>query len=211
MPGIAERKSRMKLTSWFVPALVGLLFFVAACGGSERTPADDGPADGVQPTADGGEAPVDGDPAPSGFELFAPFAGRWQGTWNNETFSTSAAVTIDITVSEDGTASFTIDLPATDTGAPFGLATIALPKTLTGTFDAGGLIVVVIGDELFGDMTVRITADGALTAQASMEPLLAISGLVVEGTVAEGSMDFTYIVTFSDSTTASGTATLTKS
>ena len=180
----------MKVRRWFAIAVVASLFVVAACGGSDS----------------GGEGA-----GTSGFERFAPFAGAWAGAWNNDTFGTTARMTIAIAINANGTASFTIDLPASDAGAPFGIPTIGEPKTLTGTFDDGGLIVVIIGDDLFGDMTVRITPDGVLTAQASMEPLLAISELVVEGTITGNTMDFTYEVTSSDGSGATGTATLTKS
>ncbi len=189
----------MKMRRWFAIAVVASLFVVAACGGSDG--GGDTPADG--------DVPDDG-AGPGGFERFAPFAGAWAGVWNNDTFGTTARMTIAIAINADGTASFTIDLPASDTGAPFGIPAIGEPKTLTGTFDDGGLIVVMIGDDLFGDMTVRITPDGVLTAQASMEPLLAISELVVEGTITGNTMDFTYEVTSSDGSGATGTATLTK-
>ena len=90
-------------------------------------------------------------------ETKAPLAGDWTGEWNNDTFGSSASMSLGITVNDDGTASLTFDLLSSDLGLPFSMEPPG-PITLRGTHDENGLAVDVRGHELFGDMVAFISS-----------------------------------------------------
>ncbi len=204
----------MRLTRWLIFSIAASLLVLAAC-------SDDGDGDGNgAPTATNviSDTPVDDstdgdgdDDAASAFELFSALAGEWSGVWNNDTFGSSAPITMSIVVNDDGTASFSFDLPAADSGWPFDLIAVG-PQAFDGTYDENGLRVAVTGDGLFGDVTVTITPDGQLTASATMEGALGIDSLTVEGTFTGDGLAVTYTVTFPEPAVsdATGSATLTK-
>ncbi len=149
------------------------------------------------------------DDDPSGSTELSYLAGDWTGEWNNDTSGSSAPMSLSITVSDDGTASLTIDLLSSDLGAPFGVdAPGAI--TLDGTHDAAGLHVDVRDHELFGDMVVLINPAGTLQADATMDGVPEIIAMSVQGTFTRDGMDATYTIVFPDTTTARGTATFTR-
>lgn len=203
----------MHLTRWLIFSIAASLLVLAAC-------SDDGDEAPSAPTATDVivDMPTDELPDDSGgaspFELLSPLAGEWSGVWNNDTFGSSAPIAMSIVVNDDGTASFSFDLPAADSGSPFGLITIG-PQTFDGTYDENGLSVIVRGDGLFGDMNVSISLEGDLIAEATMAGVLGISGLSVRGFFDGSGMDITYFVKFPDDSgtpnSASGSATLTRS
>ena len=212
----------MQLTRWLVVSIVASLLMLAACGddddddstggnGATAVPAAtdvivDTPSDDSM-DADGDDD-GDGDGDDDGGDIFQ-LAGEWVGGWNNDTFGSSAPITMSITVNEDGTASFTFGLSDTAEGAPFGVPGLS-PRTFEGTHDDAGLTVTVRGDDLFGDMDVTISPDGDLVAEATMDGLPGITGLSVEGSFDGSGMNITYTVGFPDGSSASGSATLTK-
>ncbi|MCH8950326.1 MAG: hypothetical protein IIB87_08120 [Chloroflexi bacterium] len=173
----------MRLTRWLIFSIAASLLVLAAC-------SDDG--DGASP-----------------FELLSPLAGEWSGVWNNDTSGSSAPITMSIVVNDDGTASFAFDLPAADSGSPFGVIAIG-PQTFDGTYDENGLSVIIRGDGLFGDMNVTISLEGDLVAEATMAGVLDIVALTVRGSFDGSGMDITYTVRFPGDSGASGSATLTK-
>ncbi len=173
----------MRLTRWLIFSIAASLLVFAAC-------SDDG--DGASP-----------------FELLSPLAGEWSGDWNNDTFGSSAPITMSIVVNDDGTASFAFDLPAADSGSPFGLIAIG-PQAFDGTYDENGLSFIVRGDGLFGDMNVTISLEGDLIAEATMAGVLDIVALTVRGSFDGSGMDITYTVRFPGDSGAAGSATLTK-
>ena len=202
----------MKLRSWIVVAILASLLLFAACDDDD----DNGDSNGdSSPTAtavvdDGPDDGDDGDGETSaGFETFSAFAGTWAGSWTNNNFDTTAELTITIIVNEDGTASFSLELTSSDTGAPFG----SLPpdvKTFDGTYDENGLTVSV-QDDFLGNLAVTITPDGVLSAESTEIPALGSgSSFTVEGTLGSDSADLTYRLTFPDGSTNPGTVMLSK-
>ena len=206
----------MQLTRWLIFSLASSLLVLAACG-------DDGDSNGngapSAPTATAviSDTPVDdstdGDSNGNGaspFELLAPLAGEWSGVWNSDTSGSSAPITMSIVVNDDGTASFTLDLPDTAEGAPFGVPALG-SRTFEGTYDDTGLSIIVRGDDLFGDMNVSISLEGDLIAEATMAGVPGISALIVRGSLDDTSMDIAYNIGLPDNSVATGRATLTKS
>lgn len=200
----------MNLRRWFALAAVASLLLLAACGDDEDTDtvtATDTPTSAAPAGTEEPEDKPTATAAVGSFEQFSTFAGQWEGVWNNTTTGSTAGITMTITVNEDGTASFTLDLADSDTGAPFGQPAPAT-KTFAGTYDESGLTVEVVGDDFFGDMTVTIAPDGQLTVEATMDPLPGVDGLTVGGTLTAKGLAFIYRVTFPDRSDATGTAQL---
>ena len=198
----------MQLTRWLIFSIAASLLVLAACG-------DDGNGAPSAPTATAviSATPVDNSTDGNGaspFELLAPLAGEWSGVWNSDTSGSSAPITMSIVVNDDGTASFTLDLPDTADGAPFGVPALG-SRTFEGTYDDTGLSIIVRGDDLFGDMNVSISLEGNLIAEATMAGVPGISALIVRGSLDDTSMDIAYNIGLPDNSVATGRATLTKS
>lgn len=197
----------MKIRSWFAVIVVASLLTLAACGDGddddETTNGDTTEPEATQPADDADDTEDEGAP---GFEQYSAFSGQWSGDWNNTTFGSTGTVTLTITVNDDGTADFTLDVD----GQVFGAADPPA-MTFSGTYDADGAHIAVTGDALFGDVTIDATADGAFTLDAINIPAPGIAGFSALGTATPDGVDMTYIVTFDDGTTAEGTGTLTKS
>ena len=198
----------MQLTRWLIFSIAASLLVLAACG-------DDGTGAPSAPTATAviSATPVDNSTDGNGsspFELLAPLAGEWSGVWNSDTSGSSAPITMSIVVNDDGTASFTLDLPDTAEGAPFGVPALG-SRTFEGTYDDTGLSIIVRGDDLFGDMNVSISLEGDLIAEATMAGVPGISALIVRGSLDDTSMDIAYNIGLPDNSVATGRATLTKS
>lgn len=208
----------MKRT-WLVLFTIGLTSSLVVLGACSSD--DDGP--GAAPTATAvadiidNDVPDDSlddgedtsDDAPPNSITLSDLAGDWTGVWNNDTFGSSAPMSLSITVNDDGSASLTFDLFSSDLGAPFGL-TPPGPITLSGTHDAAGLLVDVRDHELLGDMVAFISIAGRLQADATMDGVPEIFSLSVLGTFTKDGMDVEYGIVFSDGTSAQGTATLTR-
>ncbi len=206
----------MQLIRWLIQSIAASLLVFVAC-------SDDGDSDGNgalgAPAATDviSGMPVDEQPDDDGdgggaspFELLSPLTGEWSGTWNNDTFGFSGRITMSIVVNEDGTASFSFDIPAAESGWPFGLIAIG-PQAFDGTYDENGLSVIVRGDGLFGDVNVSISLEGDLVAEATMTGTYTASALTVLGSFDGSGMDITYTVELPDGPDATGSATLTKS
>lgn len=197
----------MRIPPLFLAVGVVSLAFVGGCDEGD----DDGVAGEVSPTATESlddDTAVDPGAETGAYDKFSDLNGEWSGDWTNDSSGSTAPLTIVMSINEDGTASFTLDLPSSDLGAPFGLPQVDV-RTVDGTYDDSGLTVETQDDELFGSLSVTISPDGRFSAEATMDPVDAIDSLTVEGTIAGTDMDATYTVSFPDGADATGTATLT--
>ena len=186
----------MQLTRWLIVSIAASLLVLAACSDDVDT---NGATDTPAATA-----------SASPFEVLSRLTGNWSGAWRNDTFGSSAPITIRIAVNGDGTATFGIDLPAGDSGRPFGIIATG-QQAFDGTYDENGLSAILRGDGLFGDLNVTISLAGELVAEATMTGVLDVDHLTVEGTFTGDGLDVTYTVSLSDGSDATGSATLTRS
>lgn len=139
------------------------------------------------------------------YEAAKAYEGSWAGQWTNTTFGSAGAVTVQITITEDGTATYTVDLG----GMVFGV--IDPPEmTYVGTFDADGALFEAPGDPLFGDLTITINAAGEIAVVGDLVPIAGIARLEAGGTVTPGTMELTYTVFFAGGGSAVGVMTLEK-
>ncbi len=191
----------MKIRSWFILAVVALALMYGACGDDDNGDADDVDAPTSAPL--GTEVPAEA--VAPGFEQFSAFRGPWQGFWTNTTFGSTGEVVADGTVIGDGTGFGSVDIG----GLVFG-AVDPDAKNFSATYDGDVLTIEVAGDDVFGDVTITISADGQLAMEAANVPDEAIDKVTSEGTVTADQIDVTYDVFFTDGTTAKGTATLTR-
>ena len=204
--GKKEWLRRSRLLLLVTTALVAL-FVMAACGGD----CDTTPTNGDEPTATvpAGDGNGNGNGEASAYDKLSAFAGTWTGSWTNSFFDTTATLTIVVTINEDGTAAFSLELTSGDTGTPFG----AIPPDMQmfdGTWDENGLMVAV-QDDFLGNLSVTITPDGALSAASAEIPALGSpSSLTVEGILGSDRADLTYTLTFPVGDPNDGTVELTK-
>lgn len=139
------------------------------------------------------------------YEKFRVVEGDWSGSWTNNTFGSTGSATGEISLKEDGTASFTIDLG----GMVFGM--IDPPsKTFAGTFDENGADFSAAGDDLFGDLTISIDAQGKINISGLNLPFTNIALLSAEGTITSSEVNINYTVGFTDNTSASGVLKMTR-
>lgn len=229
----------MQLTRWLIISIGASLFLLTACGGggdgdSNGVPSAATATDVISDTPPDDSTDSDANNAPSAatatdvisdtppddstdsdgngsspFDLLSPLTGTWSGAWNNDTFGSTAPITIRIVVNGDGTASFGIDLPAVESGWPFDLIAVG-PVAFEGTYDENGLSVSLRNHGFFGDMSVHISLEGNLVAEATMA-VYSATGLTLQGSFDGDGMDITYTVMLPDGSEASGRATLTKS
>ena len=203
--------------TWLVLLTIGLITLLAFLGACSNGDDDSGAEPTDTPVADVADDVTDDEPAdnepddasPGGSVALSDLAGDWTGEWNNDTFGTSAPMSLSITVNDDGTASLTFDLLSSDLGAPFGLEGPG-PITLDGTHDENGLAVDVRGHDLFGDMVASLSSTGRLQADATMDGAPGIVALSVLGTFTEDGMEGGYTIVFPDGANATGTATFTR-
>lgn len=133
------------------------------------------------------------------------YLGEWSGAWRNITFGSSGAAFATLAAEQDGTASFTVDLD----GFVFGVIDPD-PITYVGSFSADGAIFEAPGDPLFGDLTMKVTADGEVAIVGELVPIEGIAQLSATGTITPEEIFLEYIVTFAAGDTAVGEMTLTK-
>ena len=200
--------------------LMASLVILGACGGGDNddgadptdTPVedviDDDPDDDDDAADDNDAAADDGDDGSADGSV-ADLGGEWVGVWNNDTFSTSAPITLSISIGDEGSAAITLGLSSTADSAPFGVPDVE-PTMLEGTIEDGVLNVELVGHALFGDMTATILADGTLEVSATMDGAPGIAGMTVSGTFDGDGLDVTYTITFLDGSDATGTATLSR-
>ena len=196
--------------------LMAAVIILGACGSDDddegANPTEPPVEDVIDDTAD--DDVEDSDDADDGDDgvsdgSVADLDGEWVGNWNNDTFSTSAPITLSVSIGDDGSASMTLGLSSTADSAPFGVPDVE-PTMLEGTIEDGVLNVELVGHALFGDMTATILADGTLEVSATMDGAPGIAGMTVNGTFDGDGLDVTYTITFPDGSDATGTATLSR-
>jgi hypothetical protein len=130
----------------------------------------------------------------------ADWAGSFTGTWTNTTFSSTGGVSLTNAVDvPSNTATVTIDLG----GGVFGGSDPA-PETFTAPMTPNGFQVTTTST-LFGDWTLTITPDGALSIRAPNVPSAFIATFSMDGTFTPGSgYSGTYEVGFPTGTPAVG-------
>lgn len=125
------------------------------------------------------------------------FAGHYEGSWTNSATGATGPATFDFVVDEaNKTVALTLDMG----GNYLGLGDPP-PATIYATYDE--YFARITGDDPhFGEMNVLIDGDGNITGEfknvaGGMVPLLTYSG-----TVGDGKINTTYVITFPDGTTA---------
>lgn len=210
-----NNRSRIKRKDILLLAISVSVFvlLLGACGGSTEptlAPPTDPPA---QPTDAPTQAPTDVPPPTQPpeptvdpfFEAAKAYEGSWTGEWRNTTFGSTGPITVQITVNEDMTATYTVDLG----GMVFGM--IDPPETTyVGTFGPDGFFFEAAGDPIFGDITITINPDGEISAVGDLVPVEGIARLESEGTVNPEGIDVTYTVFFAGGGSAVGEVTLKK-
>ncbi|MBI2415762.1 MAG: fibronectin type III domain-containing protein [Candidatus Kerfeldbacteria bacterium] len=143
------------------------------------------------------------------YDEYKAVAGTSTGQWQNLTYGTSGDATTVVEIDPDGRAAFTLDLG----GLVFELIDPD-PKTYESTYDETGVVFTAEDDDLFGDVTITIVANGNDTAQITFTgldvPVAGISSIAAEGTLYDDAVDLDYTITFTDSLTAAGVMNLTK-
>jgi hypothetical protein len=86
--------------------------------------------------------------------MWQGLAGHWDGTWTNHTFNSNGELSVDVTVNPDCTAQAVIEGVFGQPG----------PQTVDATYrDENGTVIEVQADPIFGDLTINLAANGALT------------------------------------------------
>lgn len=177
--------------------LLGML--LSACGGDETPEATATPE--PKPTTAVPPTPTED----TTFQDIQAYLGDWSGEWRNITFGSSGAVHATFSAEEVGTLSFTVDLD----GFVFG-ALDPDPISYSGSFDPEGAVFNIPGDSLFGDLSINVSKDGAVTIVGESVPDERIDSITAEGTVTPMEVSLDYEVTFTTGDSAVGEMTLTK-
>ncbi len=176
-----------------------MTFLLGACG------QDDTP----QPTAAIVSEPMkETSPTPTEdaiFQALQEYLGEWRGEWRNITFGSSGGIQATVNAEKDGTLSFTVDLD----GFVFG-ALDPDPISYSGNFDAAGVVFIIPGDPLFGDLSITVTDDGEIAIVGESVPDERIEKISAVGTATPEEIFLEYIVVFAAGNSAVGDMTLTK-
>lgn len=170
---------------------------------AEEPPASEEPTSTPEPAAEPTATP-EPTPTPSAYDTFKAVAGEWTGSWTNTTFGSTGSAGATITINPDGTASYVLDLG----GLVFGLIDPP-PKEFAGTYDSSGATFQVQDDDLFGDVTITVSADGAISFGGTDVPVPGIDSVSAEGTITAQAVEMSYTVTFSGGGTAEGVMSMT--
>ncbi|HYK42635.1 MAG TPA: hypothetical protein VE007_09605 [Thermoanaerobaculia bacterium] len=155
------------------------------------------------PTVTPGAATRTATPAPTGTPGPAAFAGNWTGAWVNNTFSTTGPASLSVAVN---TAAQTFQFTLALGGNVFGAGTPP-PQTLSGTYTAAGATITG-HSTLFGDVTMSIGSNGAVSGQAINVPNPQISRIDFAGTANAQTITLTYVIQFTTGGIATGVLTL---
>ena len=142
-------------------------------------------------------------PGPTGTPGPAAFAGNWTGSWVNNTFSTVGAASLSVAVN---TAAQTFQFTLALSGNVFGAGTPP-PQTMSGTYTGAGATITG-HSTLFGDVTMSIGSNGAVSGQAINVPNANISRIDFAGTATPQTITITYVITFNTSGIGTGVLTL---
>ncbi len=142
-------------------------------------------------------------PTPTGTPGPAAFAGNWTGAWVNASFATTGPASLSVAVNTPAqTFQFTLALG----GNVFGADTPP-PQTLSGTYTGAGATITG-HSALFGDVTVSIGSNGAVSGQAVNVPNPQISRIDFVGTANPQAISLTYVIQFTTGGIATGVLTL---
>ncbi len=134
------------------------------------------------------------------FNRWQGLTGHWEGTWTNHTFSSNGTLTADVTVSANCTAGAVIE----------GIFMQPGPKAITATYrDENGTTIEVQNDPIFGDTTIVIAVDGALTVNGTgmHQAIESVTGV---GDVSNTDINLNIEMTFTGGGTANETIGLAK-
>jgi hypothetical protein len=125
------------------------------------------------------------------------FVGTYEGTWSNESTGANGPVVIIIEADES---THTVNLTLDFGGKYLGLADPPA-VTLSATYDDNG--ATVVGNSvLFGDMDVRIDANGNIIGNFQNLAGGTIPAMTYTGKIGDGRLDADYVITLPDGTTA---------
>lgn len=123
--------------------------------------------------------------------LVTDIAGLYLGSWNNLTFGSSGAASIEIAFSGSA-ATITIDM---DGGVFGGFDPPAIP--MSGTVSGDDLVINAVGIPIFGTVTGSVIgATGAFDFTLSDVPGGFITNVSATGTISNGVLDLDYSVLF---------------
>jgi hypothetical protein len=162
-----------------------------------------GAASSPTPTLTPSSATRTATPTPTGTPGPAAFAGNWTGAWVNNTFSTTGPASLSVAVN---TAAQTFQFTLALGGNVFGAGTPA-PQTLSGTYTGAGATITG-HSALFGDVTMSIGSNGAVSGQAINVPNAQISRIDFAGTANPQTITLTYVIQFTTGGIATGVLTL---
>ena len=78
------------------------------------------------------------------------------------------------------------------------------PKEFAGTYDSSGATFQVQDDDLFGDVTITVSAEGTISFEGTDVPVPGIDSVSAEGTITAAAIEMSYAVTFPGGGTAEG-------
>ncbi|HEV8130147.1 MAG TPA: hypothetical protein VGQ81_02770 [Acidobacteriota bacterium] len=129
---------------------------------------------------------------------------RHQGTWNNSTFGSSGSLQFDTQVTGGN-----VTMTFKQGGNAFG-AGEAPAVTLNGTIGANGITFTKTGDPRYGDVTINIGLDGALSFRFDRIPVSGIQREEATGNMTANAISFDFTIFFTNGSTARGTGTATR-
>lgn len=137
------------------------------------------------------------------------YAGRYDGSWNNATYSTTGASWLEVTAvgaTKTGTARWDLDGNVLGTNNP-------PAEQYDGTWNDNGFTFSGTS-AVFGDFTLSLNRNGTATGSANNVPNAAIDHVTFSGTASPQAVNITYTVFFTAAGgggTATGTVSMTKS
>ena len=185
-------------------AVASVIYFYPRLSGGQGTgfqPASTGTVSSSTPPVSSPGSTGSGN-AP-GYAQAAAFAGKWDGTWNNTTYATTGDIHAVIAVQPDGTASIQLRI----SGNVFGVGSFPT-VTYPGRYDAGGFSFRANGDPFFGDLQITIRYSGEVSMTGSALTLPGFLKVNASGSMANGTAELNYTVSFSNGTLAKGKASL---
>jgi len=138
--------------------------------------------------------------------LAAQGSGNWSGTWRNTTFLSNSTLTAVVTAD---TVAQTMRVVLDVNGSVFG-AGDPPAETFTGTYTPGSGGTITQTSARFGNVSITFNPNGSFTGACTNIPVAGIARFDFTGTMTTSTANLSYTVTFTNGTTAVGTATLTK-
>jgi len=132
--------------------------------------------------------------------MWQGLSGHWDGTWTNHTFASSGDLAADVKINPDCTAEATID----------GIFMQPGPQTVHAIYhDGPATLIEVQNDPIFGDATITIAANGALTLTGTglHQSIESVTGT---GNVSATQVDLDIELTFTGGGSAEETIELTR-